>query len=327
MMPTPLEKSILATLHFFDLFDYPLTLLEIHRYLYKGSWWNDEVFEGGLYEIIKQLEEMALKVESREGFYFLTGRDELIKIRARRYLASCEKFKKAVFVCELLSLLPGVRQIYAVNTLAYANAKSTSDIDLLIIAHPRGLWTARFFCVSLLKLIRARPRVLRGARNKAGQISLLDQIRTCPKTRNAFCLTFFLGQGSLDIHSIACAPSDPYLVFWIAQALCIYEGSARAVSLMNANRWVKRFLPNAREPKAPPFLAIRAHASLPHLGDMFEKFASAFQRAIMPVYIKEAQNIHDGGVILNEDMLKFHLNDRRESYAKEFQNRLNTFVL
>ncbi len=327
MPAAPLEKSILATLHFFDQFEYPLTLLEIHRYLYKGSWWNDEVFEAGLSKIIKQLGEMATKVESLEGFYFLTGREKLVKIRARRYLASCTKFKKAVFVCELLSLLPSVKQIYVVNTLAYANATPASDIDLLIVTHPRGLWTARFFCVSVLKLLRARPKAVRGAEKKTGQISLLEHIRTRTKNRDAFCLTFFLGEGSLDIQSMARAPFDPYLVFWIAQAVCLYEGDAHAVSLMNANRWIKRFLPNAREPRAPAFLRIRAHASLPHLGDMFENVVSAFQRAIMPASIKKAKNDHDGGVIMNEYMLKFHLNDSRESYAKEFQNRLNTFVL
>jgi hypothetical protein len=322
-MPAPLEKSILATLHFFDQFEYPLTLLEIHRYLYKGSWWNDEVFEASLPEVITQLGEMALSIESSEGFYFLTGREKLVKIRARRYLASCEKFKKAVFVCEILSLLPSVRQIYVVNTLAYGNAKSTSDIDLLIVTHPRGLWTARFFCVSLLKLLRARP----GLQNKIGQTSLLDHLRADTEGKNAFCLTFFLGQGSLDIQSIAYTPSDPYLVFWIAQAICIYKSDTRAMSLMNANRWIKRFLPNAREPHAPAFLRIRAHASVPHLGGVFEKAVSAFQRAIMPAVLKKAQNDPSGGVMINERMLKFHLNDRRESYAKEFQNRLNTFVL
>ena len=322
-MPTPLQKSICATLHYFDIFDYPLTLLEIHRYLYKGNWWHNEVFDATLYDLVKELDAMNQTIGSHEGFYFFKGRESLVKTRALRYLAAYQKFRKALPVCEVLSLMPGVTQIYAVNTLAYANAKPSSDIDLLIITRPRRLWTARFFCVSFLKLLGRRPIVF-GHQQKTGQISLFQKIRESKKNSRAFCLTFFLSQGSMDIQSVAKAQFDPYLVFWIAQALCIYTSDPKAPSLMIANRWIRRFLPNAREQEPTLPLRIRTHVAVPSLGALCEKWAEMFQRAVLPSAIKNAEKQNDCGVIMNERMLKFHLNDMRAQYAREFQNRLHT---
>ena len=57
-----LEKNLLKTLAFFDIFDYPLTLMEIYKYLP-----YEPIIE------IKQALGESDKIQSKLGFYFLAG--------------------------------------------------------------------------------------------------------------------------------------------------------------------------------------------------------------------------------------------------------------
>lgn len=60
--------------------------------------------------------------------------------------------KKAELWAKILGHLPGVRAIFLSGSIARGKAKKTSDIDFLIIAGSRQIWTARFFVFLILKL-------------------------------------------------------------------------------------------------------------------------------------------------------------------------------
>lgn len=71
-MPNTLEQSIIKTLAFFDIFDYPLTLTEIWKWLYKPGKINNE--NPKLSDVKQALETSKFlqdKVSSVEGFYSL----------------------------------------------------------------------------------------------------------------------------------------------------------------------------------------------------------------------------------------------------------------
>ena len=326
-MLTPLQKSILAPLQFFDIYGFPLTLLEIHRYLYKGKWLRKEDYgrDISLYNIQLQIDALKskTKIESSEGFYFLPGRAELVKLRAQRYLVSREKHKKAFLVCAVLTLLPGVEQIYITNTLAYGNARQESDIDLLIVTHPETLWTTRLFCAGLLKLMRKRPRA-DFLKKGHGQLSFEEFFEPIKRNKVCFCLSFFLSAAYKDIKTIMRKPCDPYLMYWIMQAVLIYDKPHDCQLLIDSNRWIKHCLPNARPYVSGQSGMIAPNIHLPAIGIFFERLAMIFQKKIMPEYIKEVSGCKDLGVVMNNQMLKFHVNDTREAVRMEFERRLNS---
>ena len=72
---TALSKAILETVVYFDIFDYPVSPSEIHKYLHYSS--------GSLRDIQVHLDRTPLlELLVRENSYYaLTGRSEIFKIR------------------------------------------------------------------------------------------------------------------------------------------------------------------------------------------------------------------------------------------------------
>src|SRR5690348_2685822 len=74
-----LARAILQTLHYADLFDFPLTLDEITRYLIGVAAAGPVVARA-----LAEDPTLQAAVESAEGFYFLAGRGELPAVRRGR---------------------------------------------------------------------------------------------------------------------------------------------------------------------------------------------------------------------------------------------------
>src|SRR5512141_1035817 len=114
-----LRRSLLATLAYFDLSDYPLTLTELKRYRYRFP--EDRADEKRpLADMLAALE--AVGARTREGYWFLPGREAIVATRQRRYRLAEAKFRKARVVARFLRLLPPVRMVAVCNSLAVSNA-------------------------------------------------------------------------------------------------------------------------------------------------------------------------------------------------------------
>jgi len=88
-MPSSLEKSIIATVCYYDVLNYPLTGFEIYKYLINVDFikrHNDKALKQvqndradiSFYDIIEALEnslELRKIIFQKNGFYFLKGRD------------------------------------------------------------------------------------------------------------------------------------------------------------------------------------------------------------------------------------------------------------
>ena len=79
---TYLRNSILATLAYYDILDFPLTLLEVNRYLINPGrlmWISNGIGEINLFYIKKSLDRLVSSdlIGEKNGFYFLFGRVNL----------------------------------------------------------------------------------------------------------------------------------------------------------------------------------------------------------------------------------------------------------
>lgn len=139
-----LQKTILETLAYSDVFDYPLTFDELHRYL---------TISAPRADLMACLNELGL-VATENGFYFLENRQETVRTRMAREQVSQAAFQRACRYGAFLGTLPFVRMVTLTGSLAMLNLSRDADMDYMLVTQPRRLWLARAFAVLFGRLMR-----------------------------------------------------------------------------------------------------------------------------------------------------------------------------
>jgi hypothetical protein len=149
--PNDLSRAVLCTLAYADIFDYPLTLLEIHRFLTGVSAPVEavnEVLEGDRFFV-------------RIGdFFTLPGREEIVSIRIQREKRSRKLMPRAIQYGRILGALPYIRMVALTGSLAVLNVSSVVDFDYMLVTARGRLWTARAFALAFNRLTRLQGYTL-----------------------------------------------------------------------------------------------------------------------------------------------------------------------
>ena len=293
---SPLEHSILETIAYFDLFDYPLTYPELYRYLWRSP-------QTTLAEVIQTTKQLEQVIE-QDGFVMFKNRPTLATIRKQRYIESELKFNKRRWYIWLLTLLPGVEAIFLVNTFSYHNVRAESDIDLLIISQPRAIWATRFYTTVVAKLLRVRPRP--------------------NKSQDALCLSFYATpQGLPKLTDLQRHPNDAMEAYWIAQAMPVYDPLHYAQQIVNS-KWLHTVLPNNQPVVEHMNRSIQhtwLHRCCHTLGNLllWNRFLKTIQLWIMPKQLKQLSGpLKTSIVVLNDELLKFHTRDPRTELLEKW---------
>ncbi len=336
-----LQKSILATLAYFDLFDYPLTADEIWRWLINIHIANNTVvgsgkeleirngvgqqlelgremaynFDSGK-EIKQELDELVKqsKVDKKNEFYFLPNRSEIVEIRKQRYQISLKKIKKAKRIIWLLRFIPWIKAIFICSSLGFFNAQEKSDIDLLIITSKNGIWSARFWSVGILKILGLRP----GSNNV---------------NKDKFCLSYFISEDNLNLEDTRINNFDIHLIYLLSYHLPLYFEDNLWQRFGESNKWIKRYLPNLHGFKHGLYADFLIKPCLLWLKRLIrksqfkweEKLVKKFQLWYMPKALKEMAN-QGSRVIINDKMIKLHSNDKRQMVFEKWQEKLKRFI-
>lgn len=309
-MLSALDQSILAALVYFNLFDYPLTLLELRRYLlFADQNGGDANYSlGQIDQAWRSSARLRSLVCFQKGFFYLRGRAEIIDIRAARFFIARRKYKRAQKITRWLSSLPFVRLVAVCNSLAYSQARDQSDIDLFIITKPGGVWWARFFCALFLALLRLRPRP--------------------GDTSDKICLSFFVDSQHWQLETLKLGTHDIYLPLWLATLYPLYDAGGCYQRFWETNSWMRLYLPGAVPVRPHPArLKQPAHVgrywrySVEWFCQPFTFLIVALQRYFFSPDIKALANL-DTRVRIADGMLKLHTNDRRKIYARRFFAKL-----
>jgi len=137
-----LENAILKTLAYSDIFDYPLTAEELHRFLVMPAKKDD----------VEQSVAKMKNISMNNGYYFLKNRHEIVGLRRNREAISVEAFKRAMFYGHILGALPFIRMVALTGSLAVLNLSKNPDMDYMLIARQGRVWTARAFAILLAKI-------------------------------------------------------------------------------------------------------------------------------------------------------------------------------
>lgn len=186
-----MKNRILSTLKFFDLQDYPLTLLELHKFLVAdwetlreqmdsqgellGQFFKSEQKSVSINQILKCLDQECIgQVENVMGFYCLPGRRQIVDTRLNNYFYGLRREKIIRRYAWILRHIPFVRGAALGGSQAMGLAKPGSDIDLFIITEENFLWLARTFVTLCFQLLGNR--------------------RYGKKIANRFCLNHYLAR-------------------------------------------------------------------------------------------------------------------------------------
>lgn len=310
--PTQLELAILKTVIYFDLFSYPLSIFEIWRWLWDESGAElSSVTLGEVQHVLGTSDWLGSRIDEVEGLYVLKGKTDHIAIRQRRYVIAERKYTKAIRIARLISCLPHVRAISVCNNLAFSNARDESDIDLFIVTAPGRTWTARFWTAGLLKLFGLRP--------------------SAKRSRDMFCVSFFLSADALSIESVALEGGDPYLAHWVAQLIPLYDPEGMQTRFATANTWIHRSLPHARATSTSPRRRITGMRVIQHVIEVIascvpERVYRSMQARILPPALRTEVNRDRKHVVMTDSMIKLYTTDRRAGYRTQFFEHIRTYA-
>jgi hypothetical protein len=270
-------KQVLRPLIFLDLFSFPPTAWELWLYLDKKI---------SLLDVEKSLQELKEKnvLQELQGFYFLSGRDEIVNIRRHRYNYSSAKLRKAHRFSRIFSLFPGVIMVAAANFIGSHNWRQESDIDFFIITKKNYLWRSRLFCAGVAKLLFSRP--------------------TIKSKRDKICLSFYISESALNLHSLELEGGDPYFDYWRRGLFPLYTYQ---------NIWDKFQNANTAEKISNNVVKINKLGFL-------ENIAKKIQLLIMPADLRRAM-IESEGVVINDDVLKLYLKEKRRYFRQSFNEK------
>jgi len=190
-----------------DLFDYPLTYRELARWRI-----GDKI----------RIKTSGL-IEEKDGYFFLKGREELIKLRKEREKYSKKKWVEARRAASKLQGVPWIKMIGVTGALAMNNAKEEDDIDFFVITSKDSLWLTRFLIWFICPFLGIKRRA-----------------RKDKDVKDKICFNLFLDESNLKIE-----PENLFLAHEICQVRPLLNKDKTYEKFIKANEWVEEYLPNA----------------------------------------------------------------------------------
>lgn len=213
------------------------------------------------------------------------------------------KLRRACRVARHLARISDVRFVALVNTTALGAARNDSDLDFFVIVRDGGIWSTR--------LLSATPYRIFGRLASATAKDMRP---------DAVCLSYFVTDANLDLSSHMLVPDDPYFRYWFLSLLPLFDDGVSR-ELWEKNGAIRERHRIARPWIPSPDIAVRAPRFRLALPRFLEPLARRIQMRWFPARIRDRMNA-DTTVIVNDRVLKFHVDDAREKYRGEYENRL-----
>jgi len=155
MTSAHMRRALLETLAYADLFDQPLTLHELHRYLHGYPTYLASLAQRITHGLLD-----GLPVRSLDGYLVLEGREDIIRIRKSRQGLSNRLWPLARRYGRLIAGAPFVRMVAVTGALSVSNVSGNPDIDFLVATAPHRVWLGRLFVLLFVKFAAARDIIL-----------------------------------------------------------------------------------------------------------------------------------------------------------------------
>ena len=277
----------MRTVAYADIFEYPLTLPEIHRYLIGLAVSRETVGAAIANELLP-----AGRLVERDGYYALLGREAIVATRQERQERAAAVWPRALRYGRLIASLPFVRLVAITGELAMDNVRPESDIDFFVVTEHRRLWLCRALILAIV--------------HAAGRLG------------DTICPNYLISERALALDD-----GDLYSAHEIAQMIPL-AGLETYARFRQLNPWVYDFLPNAAavprdlraRPAARPARALAESALRSPAGAALERWESGRK---LRRFRAEARGHAEASFTL--DWCKGHLHDHGQLILEAFAKR------
>ncbi len=208
--------------------------------------------------------------------------------------------RKTIKYIQFIKWIPWLKIIAIWNSVAMNNADKNSDIDLFIISKPNRLWIVRILVTLIFQLFWAR--------------------KTKNNHKSRFCLSFFCTTNSLNFENIT-IKNDIYLYFWMIYLKPILNyDNTRGNFIKENKKWCDFDDYKDIIKKNKNYIIYKKNTSSYDckILNLFEKLLKSL---FLPKTKKSFKKLWKPfWLIINDDMLKFHNNDKRKKISEKIFN-------
>ena len=260
-------------------------------------------------ELKKEVEElkMAGKVFEIDNFLLIENDKSWILNRINGERLAVKFWKIAQFMAHIIKRFPFVRGIFISGSLAKWNVSTQTDIDFFIITKRGRLWLTRSALIAFKKFF------------------LLN-------SKKFFCLNYFITDDHLEIED-----RNIFTAIEIASVKPIFNLELY-LKFLEANSWMKNFIPNFTPPSIPKLISKRS----PFSQFLLEKFIempfndseldeldfvlmNKWQRIWQRRYPNLTEEERDLMFRCRPYASKAHPNNFQNFVLSEYENKLRTF--
>ncbi len=306
-----IQKAVLSTLAFFDIFDRPLTFEELYLYLYKAKA-SEQELQKQLYELTHNN-----KVGKLGDWYFLPGRLKFLQEYPNRQELTKKLTTKVQKKIWYLKNVPFIKMIAIVNSVAFSTVHKDSDIDIFVITSKGRVYSTRFILIRFLKILGLLPKT---EKDRAGKV----------------CISYYVESNSINLNNIRLNNiDDVYLDFWLI-SLNPFYGQDYYRKLIKSNQDILVKFPNFNFKLKHKVSGWNFQNN--ESKSMFTKFIEWFfggfignlmEDTIYKYYAQQLKKLMLGQPgfpmsIIQKNILKLHgRNDRRQSIAQKHKEKIS----
>lgn len=204
--PSITQQAVIKTLLYYDIFNYPLTAPEIHRFCALKE--SQAEVDNALHELVNEGHIFRF-----DHLYSLHNDEHMIRRRLSGNRTASEMIPVAQRQARVIARFPFVRAVMASGSLSKGYMDEESDLDFFIVTETGKLWIAR----TLLVLYK---RIVLGNSHKR------------------FCTNYFV-----DEHHLVIEEKNLFTATELATVIPLFSYSLYT-QLHDNNGWLKKYFPN-----------------------------------------------------------------------------------
>lgn len=285
-----LDAAVVQTVAYADVFDYPLTPEEIHRYLIAAP-----ASLSAVHDALQASLPIRQYLSQPEGFVTLHAREAIVETRRRRAAVASSMWPRVEHYASAIAHLPFVRMVAVSGALSVGNGEDGADIDYFIVTEPGHLWSCRAAIIALVRL--------------------------AAKTGTDICPNYLVSERALALQEHNLYTAHEFLHMVPIAGIKTYQ------DMWQVNAWTADFLPNAYQwARTLPGHPLPAHAVRSLVEAPLRTPAGArLERWEMARKIAKFSRNDEGSrsAAFNSDWCKGHFIDHGASVLAAFAKRMH----
>ena len=290
-----LSASIIVTLLYGDIFQYPYTEDELRAWLLRSVWAKTTI-QKNLRVLVQKK-----KIVYKEPFYVLFGQQRNCMIRRSREKIGTKKWEKARYVASFFRFIPTITFIGVTGGLALGNTDRNDDIDFFIGALPGTLWITRCVSTILTELL--------GVRRRPDSTQVKDTI----------CLNMFASE---DGFLVPKHEQDIFTAHEVLQMRPLWERTYAYRKFLKKNAWVSVLFPEK-------WKQIHQNLTVPQQREYFCFLIPVIRLLEQPAKYMQLwyMNKRRTNEVISDTLIRFHPHDARVWIWKELEKKIQQYHL